>query len=206
MIEVVSKKNYEGEGVYIGRGAGGVVTEGGYGMYGNPVAIGKQCPVCGKMHRDGGSTLPCYRKYLWARMQEKGELYWGMKRLAEAHKAGQKVVLICWCKPKPCHGDVLKGAIEWMAIRWVGNMTTRLGSCTNGGPTDGHIRISDKIKTWPQWVVDYIVAHELAHRIHPNHSADFWEFLMAAYPLTERARGFIQGVGFARDLSYEEDA
>ena len=54
------------------------------------------------------------------------------------------------------------GQIEWRAIRWVGNMNTRLGSCTNGGSTDGHIRISDKIKHWPQWVIDYVIAHELA--------------------------------------------
>lgn len=97
------------------------------------------------------------------------------------------------------------GQIEWTAIRWVSNMTTRLGSCTRGGSTDGHIRISDKIKNWPQWVIDYVIAHELAHRKYPNHSADFWDFLTAAYPQTERARGFIIGVGFARGVSYEED-
>jgi predicted metal-dependent hydrolase len=66
------------------------------------------------------------------------------------------------------------GRIEWRAIRWVGNMNTRLGSCTNGGPTDGHIRISDKIKNWPEWVIDYVIAHEMVHRLHPDHSKSFW--------------------------------
>jgi predicted metal-dependent hydrolase len=97
------------------------------------------------------------------------------------------------------------GSIEWRAIRWVGNMNTRLGSCTNGGSTDGHIRISDKIKNWPQWVVDYVIAHELVHRLHSNHSKDFWRTLTEAYPLTERARGFIRGVGFAEGTQYEEE-
>lgn len=97
------------------------------------------------------------------------------------------------------------GTIRWAAIRWAGNMPHRLGSCTNGGPTDGHIRISERIKDWPSWVVDYVIAHELAHRVYPNHSPAFWEYLSAAYPLTERARGFISGVGFAQGQPLDED-
>lgn len=98
------------------------------------------------------------------------------------------------------------GKIQWNAIRWVDNMQTRLGSCTRGGPTDGQIRISNKIKNWPDWVVDYVIAHELMHRKHPNHSEAFWSELAAAYPLTERARGFIHGVGFAAGQPGEDEA
>jgi predicted metal-dependent hydrolase len=95
---------------------------------------------------------------------------------------------------KTCFG----GKVQWKVIRWVGNMNTLLGSCSHGGGTDGEIRINDKIKDWPGWVLDYVIAHELMHRLHPNHSADFWRDLASAYPLAERARGFIRGVGFAR--------
>jgi len=98
-----------------------------------------------------------------------------------------------------------KSIITWKAIRWVGNMNTRLGSCTNGGPTDGHIRISDKIKNWPQWVIDSIIAHELVHRLHNDHSPAFWATLNEGYPLNERARGFTMGLGFAEGISYEDD-
>jgi len=89
------------------------------------------------------------------------------------------------------------GKIHWNAIRWVGDMHMLLGSCSQGGTTDGEIRISDKIKNWPDWVVDYVIAHELLHRIHPNHSTAFWEELRQAYPYTERARGFVRGFTFA---------
>jgi len=101
-----------------------------------------------------------------------------------------------------------RGNIQFTAIRWVGNMNKRLGSCTNGGVTDGHIRISDKMQNWPEWVVDYVIAHELAHRVYPNHSSDFWQYLEEAYPLTERARGFIMGVGFSSgvDFAVDEDS
>lgn len=97
------------------------------------------------------------------------------------------------------------GNIQWNAIRWVGNMQLRLGSCTRGGPTDGQIRISSKIKDWPNWVVDYVIAHELLHRKLPNHSGTFWTELRAAYPLTDQARGFIHGVGFAAGRTFEDD-
>lgn len=96
------------------------------------------------------------------------------------------------------------GRIQWRSIRWVGNMKNRLGSCTHGGSTDGDIRISDKIKNYPDWVIDYVIAHELVHRLHANHSPAFWETLGNGYPLAERARGFIAGVGFAEGTAYEE--
>lgn len=95
------------------------------------------------------------------------------------------------------------GEIDWHSIRWVGNMRKRLGSCTNGGPTDGDIRISARIKGWPSWVIDYVIAHELAHRKHANHSPDFWAYL-ARYPKAERARGFLMGVAFQLGEDAEE--
>jgi len=91
--------------------------------------------------------------------------------------------------------DCFDGEISWHSLRWVSNMRKRLGSCTTGGPTDGDIRISDRIKGWPRWVIEYVVAHELAHRRHPNHSKEFWAYL-ARYPQAERARGFIMGIAF----------
>jgi predicted metal-dependent hydrolase len=87
------------------------------------------------------------------------------------------------------------GEIEWHSIRWVSNMRKRLGSCTNGGPTDGDIRISDRIRGWPSWVIEYVVAHELVHRKHSNHGKEFWAYCRR-YPKTERARGFIMGIAF----------
>lgn len=97
------------------------------------------------------------------------------------------------------------GKIQWQAIRWVPPMKTRLGSCTTGGATDGHIRISEEIRAWPQWVVDYVIAHELVHCLHPNHSQEFWQTLQAAYPDSERARGFIKGVRYAQGREWDQE-
>jgi len=35
-------------------------------------------------------------------------------RLAELSKEGD-LTLICWCTPLPCHGDVIKDALEKIA-------------------------------------------------------------------------------------------
>ncbi len=100
-----------------------------------------------------------------------------------------------------------EGRVPWVAIRWVSNMRQRLGSVSLGGSTHGHIRLSDRIQNWPGWVIDYVIAHEFVHLLLPEegHSARFWETLQQAYPLTERARGFIQGYFFAKGTGEGEE-
>lgn len=72
-------------------------------------------------------------------------------------------------------------------IRWATDMTTRWGSCT---PSTGTIRISDRLAPFPDWVVDYIIVHELAHLEVAGHGADFWQ-LVHRFPTAERAIGYL---------------
>ncbi len=97
----------------------------------------------------------------------------------------------------------LDGAISWNSIRWVSNMQKRLGSCTVCGPTRGDIRISDRLKGWPLWVLEYVIVHELVHLQYPNHSPEFWA-TVHRYPQAERARGFVLGVAFQQGADAEE--
>ncbi len=80
-------------------------------------------------------------------------------------------------------------------IKYVTNQTSKFGSCTPGTKM---IRISDRIATMPQWVQDYVIIHELAHLIHPNHSKKFWEKVYQ-YKYTERAKGYLIAVGMKSD-------
>ena len=72
-------------------------------------------------------------------------------------------------------------------IRWVDNQRTLWGSCT---PGDGSVRISSAVASYPAWVLDYVILHELAHFVVPGHGPAFWE-LVNRYPKTERARGYL---------------
>jgi predicted metal-dependent hydrolase len=92
--------------------------------------------------------------------------------------------------------EYFNNELTWHSIRWVNNMERRLGSFTTGGTTDGDIRISERIRKWPAYVIDYILAHEMCHRKYPNHSEEFWMYL-SQYPQTERALGFLDGISYA---------
>ena len=42
----------------------------------------------------------------------------------------------------------------------------------------------------PQWVLDAVIVHELAHLVHLGHTPEFWA-LAHRYPKTERAYGYL---------------
>ncbi len=96
----------------------------------------------------------------------------------------------------------LDGQAEPGSVRWVDNQGARWGSCT---PADGSIRLSRRLQGMPAWVVDYVLVHELAHLLVPGHGRDFWR-LVAAYPRTERARGYLEGVSAAGNLGLSDEA
>lgn len=97
-------------------------------------------------------------------------------------------------------GRYLGGLARPTSIRWVSNQQSRWGSCT---PSDGTIRISDRVKGMPGYVLDYVVLHELAHLLAPGHGPDFWR-LLAGYPRLERARGYLEGVAAAAGLELSD--
>jgi predicted metal-dependent hydrolase len=88
----------------------------------------------------------------------------------------------------------LDGAAVPASVRWVENQNRRWGSCT---PADRTIRLSGRLRGMPEFVVDYVLVHELAHLLEPSHNARFWS-LVHAYPRAERALGFLEGVEHGR--------
>ncbi|MEV7616433.1 M48 family metallopeptidase [Streptomyces sp. NPDC089799] len=89
-----------------------------------------------------------------------------------------------------------EGRARPRSVRWVTNQNTRWGSCT---PAEGSIRLSHRLRGMPEYVVDYVLLHELAHLLVPGHGPRFWQ-LLEAYPRTERARGYLEGVAAAERL------
>jgi len=61
---------------------------------------------------------------------------------------------------------------------------TRWGSCT----VEGNIRLNWRLVHYPPALVDYVVAHELAHLREMNHSPAFWAAVGEVYPDYDGAR------------------
>lgn len=74
------------------------------------------------------------------------------------------------------------------SIRWVSNQRSRWGSCST---ETGDIRISDRLKHVPAYVLDAVIVHELVHTFIPGHSAEFWSWADRA-PQAERAKGYLE--------------
>ncbi|MCM1187217.1 MAG: M48 family metallopeptidase [Lachnoclostridium sp.] len=58
-------------------------------------------------------------------------------------------------------------------------MTSRWGSCQ---PVRGIITLNSRLIEAPRESIEYVVLHEFAHFIHPNHSKDFYAFVAKLMP------------------------
>ena len=65
------------------------------------------------------------------------------------------------------------------------------GSC---GP-EGHILINWHLIFAPKTVLEYVVAHELAHLRHRSHDAQFWTFLTSIAPRCDAPKSWLETEG-----------
>ncbi len=65
--------------------------------------------------------------------------------------------------------------------------TSRWGSCS----ADGNLSFSWRIMMAPPVVIDYLVAHEVAHLVELNHGADFWKLCERLCPRTGEAKDWL---------------
>ncbi|TMC98854.1 MAG: M48 family metallopeptidase [Chloroflexi bacterium] len=87
------------------------------------------------------------------------------------------------------------GRLRWTSIAFA-EMSHLWGSCTF---TSGAIRIAKRAGTLPDWVLDYLLVHEMSHLEHSDHGPAFHE-LENRYPLTERARGYLMALDHAAGM------
>lgn len=67
--------------------------------------------------------------------------------------------------------------LKYSAIK-VSSARKRWGSCS----IQGNISFSYRVAMLPKTVIQYIVAHELAHLKHHNHSKAYWVYVEQLYP------------------------
>jgi predicted metal-dependent hydrolase len=78
-------------------------------------------------------------------------------------------------------------------VRFVTNQTSQWGSYSR---QTGIVRLNAALRQMPPWVLEAVVAHELAHTVHLNHSPEFWKLVRSVCPNTDRARAFLEGVAW----------
>src|SRR3954454_15351334 len=153
-------------------------------------------------------TVSAYRKdgkvivMIPARFTRAEETEWVDTMLGKLARTGQRVLRTdeqLMRRARELSREYLQGKVAPTSVRWVSNMTTRWGSCTTG---EGSIRLSDRLREMPAWVTDYVLLHELAHLIEPNHNARFWQWV-DQFPRAERAKGYLEGVAAAANLDLE---
>lgn len=81
--------------------------------------------------------------------------------------------------------------LKLSSIEYATEQNCKFGCCNY---RSANIRISHKVGFMPAWVRDYVIMHEMAHLIEPNHSKVFWS-IVSRYKLAERARGYLMAAG-----------
>lgn len=135
----------------------------------------------------------------------------GRLRIAYAHvprpQASQGVLTL------PRQGDPLKHALSWfyqsaaenlppIVDKWSRRMNVAPGSLTFGHAkarwgsmsTTGAMRLNIALLHCPPEMVDYVVVHELAHRLHPNHSKAFHACVAGFLPGADALRTQMKGL------------
>lgn len=73
----------------------------------------------------------------------------------------------------------------------ISDLKYRWGSCT---PND-NLNFNWRLIKAPIYVINYVVAHELAHLLEPNHTARFWSIVYVQAPRYEKAKAWLKAHG-----------
>jgi predicted metal-dependent hydrolase len=150
--------------------------------------------------REGGRTVVAIPAR-FTRAQEREWVERMVVRLASQDRRRRPSDAALLTRANELSARYLGGRAQPTSVAWSSRQGQRWGSCSIG---DGSIRISDRLRGVPGWVVDYVLLHELAHLLHAGHGPAFWAEL-EAYPRTERARGFLDGLSHAASEWPDDD-
>jgi predicted metal-dependent hydrolase len=73
----------------------------------------------------------------------------------------------------------------------VRDQASRWGSCA----ADGKLSYSWRLIMAPAFVLDYVAAHEVAHRLEMNHGPRFWRLVLTHCPHTKDAKNWLKAHG-----------
>lgn len=95
-----------------------------------------------------------------------------------------------------------KSFAEALGVRYhrilISDLRVRWASCT----PKGNLNFSWRIMQAPLFVIDYLIVHELAHLLEPNHTPQFWTTVAVQVPLFERAKAWLRENGGALEEDF----
>lgn len=96
--------------------------------------------------------------------------------------------------------DLYTGRRYPTAVRFVSNQKRRWASCS---PANGEIRLSNRLRNVPDWVLDAVLVHELAHLHHLEHNPAF-HAIANRHPRQQDAEVFLEGYQLGLGIKDEE--
>ena len=96
--------------------------------------------------------------------------------------------------------ELYNDAVVPSSVRWVSNQQARWASCS---PGSREIRVSSRLRQCPEWVIDAVLVHELAHLQEADHSSRFYE-IANRHPRQDDSALFLEGYALGLGLRIEE--
>ena len=116
--------------------------------------------------------------------------------LGKAHQGKGRAVFMQWAKKEAKKVCEIRARIyakkakrEFVNIR-ITSAEKRWGSCSGDS-----LNFAWRLVLAPLWIIDYIVAHEVAHLIHKNHGKRFWVKVETLYPNYKEAERWLKNHG-----------
>lgn len=151
-----------------------------------PFADGEKIPVLGDLlqicHRPdlrGGVWIDGLEIYVTGREEHVERRVADWLRRTAKKEIGQRA---------PRKAQELGREIARVTVR---DTRSRWGSCT----ATGNLSFSWRLLLAPEFVLDYVVAHEVAHLAEMNHSRRFWDLVAGLTGNVERAKAWLQTYG-----------
>ena len=148
-----------------------------------PFRDGAMMPLLGRPHRI--THVPDQRGLVWA---EDGHIYVAgreehlPRRVKDWTRKMAKTEIGVWAADYAQKIDVRYSGIT------LRDQVSRWGSCSS----TGRLNFSWRLLLMPEEVMSYIVAHEVAHLRHMNHSSAFWNLVAEMHPSVESAKKWLK--------------
>ena len=117
--------------------------------------------------------------------------------IPETHQAKRREVLKAWHLERAkklilprVHAHGHRPGVRFAHANIVDNRC-RWGSCT----VRDRVNFNWRLIKAPMFVIDYVIIHELAHLLEPNHTPGFWNIVHAYAPHAERAKSWLKQHG-----------